>query len=87
MFLTKICKIFDLKIGIQYLLNIIYKFTGMGTLGGHKGRLYEAWEVYGDLRGVIRGRLYEVWEVYGDLRGHRRLFIFSLDHPCFMSKI
>ena len=38
----------------------------METIGGH---LYEVWEVYWDLRGVIRGRLYEVWEVYGDLRG------------------
>ena len=26
-FLTRIYKILDLKIGVQYLLNIIYKFT------------------------------------------------------------
>ena len=27
----------------------------MGTLGGHRGRLYEVWELYGDPRGVVYG--------------------------------
>ena len=31
MFLTKICNFFDLKIGVQYLLNIIYNLTGYST--------------------------------------------------------
>ena len=39
---------------------------GLGTIGGHRGRLYKVWEVYGDLIGAIGGRLYEVWEVYWD---------------------
>ena len=36
--------------------------------GDPRGRLYEVWEVYGDLRGVIEGRLYGVWEEYGEPR-------------------
>ena len=40
-----------------------------GPHGGHRGRLYEVWEVYGDPMGAIGGRLYEVWEVYGDPMG------------------
>ena len=40
-----------------------------GHYGGHRGRLYEVSEVYGDPMGVIGGRLYEVWEVYGDPMG------------------
>ena len=34
-----------------------------GLFGGHRGSLYEVWEVYWDPMGVIRGRLFEVYEL------------------------
>ena len=41
----------------------------MGTLGGHKGRLYVVWEGFGEPRGS-KGVIYmRFGEVYGDLRG------------------
>ena len=42
---------------------------GFGSLWGLYGAIYEVWEVYGDLMGVIGGRLYKVWEIYGDPMG------------------
>ena len=37
----------------------------MGSLWGHRGRLYEVWEVYMDPMGIIGGCLYKIWEVNG----------------------
>ena len=56
---------------------VVYMKFGkyMGTLGDHKGRTYEVWEVYGDPRGPS-------WVIYmrfgmciGALGGHMGLFI------------
>ena len=43
--------------------------SAWGPYGGHRGRLYEVWEGYGDPMWVIGGHLYEVWGTYGDHGG------------------
>ena len=40
--------------------------------GGHRGHLYEVWEVYGYPLGVIGGHLYEDRGLYG---GHKGSFL------------
>ena len=52
-------------------LEVVYMRFGkcMGTLGGHKGRIYEVLEVYRDPRGSLWVVYMRFLEVYGDPRG------------------
>ena len=43
----------------------------MGTLGGHRGRLYEACKVYGDPRGSLDVVYMSFGKCIGTLGGHR----------------
>ena len=47
----------------------------MGTVGGHRGRLYEVWKVYGDPRGSYGIVFMRFGKCMGTLGGHRGSFI------------
>ena len=47
----------------------------MGTQGGHRGRLHEVWEVYGDSRGSYGVIYMRFGKCMGTLGGHKGSFI------------
>ena len=48
-----VCIMFGKCMGTLGVIGVVYVRFGncMGALGGHRGRLREVWEVYGDPRG------------------------------------